>query len=118
MLEWIQFLFVAIFLLLALLAFIAEVIGVSRFGFVMNRLHAGGIGDTLGIFSVCAGLVIATGLQLEALKIVLLVFFMWFTSPVSTHFVGQVEYFTNEHLEQHVKFKGETERGTDADGDH
>ena len=32
-----------------------------------------------------------------------LVFFLWFTSPVSTHFLGQVEYYTNPLLGRHVK---------------
>ena len=56
-------------------------------------------------------------LNLDALKLLLLIFFMWFTSPVSTHFVAQVEYFTNEHLEDFVKFKGEVDYGNDNDGD-
>jgi hypothetical protein len=28
---------------------------------------------------------------------------MWFTSPVSSHVLIQVEYFTNPHLYEHVK---------------
>ena len=75
-LEWIRFGLTAAFLLFAVFTFAAAVIGVSRFGFVMNRLHAAGIGDTLGIFAIAAGLVIATGLKMEALKLVLLVFFL------------------------------------------
>ena len=117
-LEWIRFGLTAAYLLFAVFTFASAVIGVSRFGFVMNRLHAAGIGDTLGIFAIAAGLVIATGLKMEALKLVLLVFFLWFTSPVSTHFVGQVEYFTNKKLDEHVKFKGEADCGTDTDRDH
>jgi multicomponent Na+:H+ antiporter subunit G len=58
----------------------------------MNRLHAAGIGDTAGIFLVVASLVVAEGLTADALKLIVLVFFLWFTSPVSTHFLGQVEY--------------------------
>jgi len=117
MAEWIQFAVTAVFLIFAVLSFAVAVLGVSRFGFVLNRLHSAGIGDTLGILFVVVGLVVATGLNLDALKLLLLIFFMWFTSPVSTHFVAQVEYFTNEHLEDFVKFKGEVDYGNDNDGD-
>ena len=63
------------------------------------------------------GLVIATGFHLDSLKLLLLIFFMWFTSPVSTHYVAQVEYFTNTQLEKYVRFIGVKDYGTDTDGD-
>ena len=117
MAEWIRFAVTAFFLIGAVVIFALAVFGVSRFGYVLNRLHAAGIGDTLGILFVVAGLVVSAGFHMESLKLLLLIFFMWFTSPVSTHFVAQVEYFTNKHLEDFVKFKGEVDYGTDADGD-
>ncbi len=100
--EWIRFGFVAVFLILALIAFTAAVIGVYRFGFQMNRMHAAGIGDTLGIFCVIAACVISAGFGFDMLKLGLLILFLWFTSPASSHFLSQVEYFTNEHLYRHV----------------
>lgn len=117
MLEWIRFILTAVLLLGAVFSFAAAVLGVSRFEFVLNRLHAAGIGDTLGLLLVVAALVVASGIGFESLKLILLIFFMWFTSPVSTHFVAQVEYFTNRYLEDFVHFKGEIDLGTDADGD-
>ena len=103
MLAWIQFWLTAVFLLAGVAAFAVAVIGVARFEFVLNRLHAAGVGDTLGIFLIVIGLVIATGFHLDSLKLLLLIFFMWFTSPVSTHFLGQVEYYTNPVLRKYVK---------------
>ena len=116
MLAWIQFWLTAVFLILGVLALASAVIGVSRFEFVLNRLHAAGIGDTLGILCIVLGLVISTGLHMDSLKLLLLIFFMWFTSPVSTHYVAQVEYFTNRQLEKYVTFKGERDDGSDIDG--
>ncbi|MDO5701964.1 MAG: monovalent cation/H(+) antiporter subunit G [Lachnospiraceae bacterium] len=113
MLDWIRFAVTAVLLISGVAAFACAVIGASRFGFVMNRLHAAGIGDTMGLFFTALGLIIATGFAADSLKILLLIFFMWFTSPVSTHFVAQVEYFTNKHLEKYVTFRGEAGRGTD-----
>ena len=106
MLEWIRFAISAVLLILGLCSFAAAVLGAYRFGFVMNRLHAAGIGDTAGIFLVVASLVVAEGLTADALKLIVLVFFLWFTSPVSTHFLGQVEYYTNPLLRKYVKKGG------------
>lgn len=102
-LEWIRFAIAAILLLLGLFSFAAAVFGAYRFGFVLNRMHAAGIGDTAGIFLVVASLAVARGLSMDTLKLLVLVFFLWFTSPVSTHFLGQVEYYTNPVLRKFVR---------------
>ena len=109
-LGWIRFAIAAVLIVLGLLAFGAAVRGAYRFGFVMNRMHAAGIGDTAGIFLVIASLAVARGLQMDTLKLVILVFFLWFTSPVSTHFLGQVEYYTNLVLRKYVKKMDAPER--------
>lgn len=98
--EWIRFFVVAGILAFALVCFGAAVKGVWSFGFVMNRMHAAGIGDTLGLFCVVVALCIARGPAMESLKLLLLVVFLWSTSPVSSHFLIQIEYFTNPNLYQ------------------
>ena len=105
-LEWIRFVLIAVLLLGALLSFALAVFGVYKFGFVMNRIHSAGIGDTLGLFAVTAALILATGFSLDTLKLALLVLFLWFTAPVSSHFLGQVEFFTNPHPEDELKWEG------------
>ena len=50
--EWIRFALCALCLITALVCFTAAVLGANRFGFIMNRVHAGGVGDTLGLFLV------------------------------------------------------------------
>ena len=102
-LEWIRFFAAAVLIILGLCSFGAAVLGAYRFGLVLNRMHAAGIGDTAGIFFVIASLAVARGPHMDTLKLVVLVFFLWFTSPVSTHFLGQVEYYTNPLLGRHVK---------------
>ncbi len=101
--EWIRFAITAFLLLAACFSFIAEVFGLYRFGFVMNRIHAAGIGDTLGLFCVVLASMVSSGFRFVTLKYLLLIFFLWFTSPVSTHFLGQVEYYTNPNLRDFVK---------------
>ncbi len=102
MLEWIRFFIVAFLLIFGLCIFAAEVIGVYRFGFVMNRIHAAGMGDSLGILSVTLAMALSRGFTMDIMKMALILVFMWFTSPASTHFLSQVEYYTNPHLYHHV----------------
>ena len=97
-LEWIRFALAAAILIFALVCFAAAVKGVWKFGFVMNRMHAAGIGDTLGLLSVILALMLASGWNMGTLKLLLLALFLWFTSPVSSHFLSQIEYFTNPGL--------------------
>ena len=115
--QWIGFWVVAVCLLFGMIAFTAAVIGANRFGFAMNRLHSAGIGDTLGVMCIVGGVLGAAGFHADTLKLILIIVFMWFTSPVSTHYVAQVEYYTNKQLEKYVRFIGVKDYGTDTDGD-
>lgn len=110
--EWIRFWIVAVILTAGILCFVLETVGIFRFGYVLNRMHAAGIGDTAGIFLVIASLAVARGPQMDTLKLVVLVFFLWFTSPVSTHFLGQVEYYTNPVLRMYVSKFHTARRGS------
>ena len=103
--EWVRFFIVAGLLLIGLFSYVSAVIGIYRFGFVMNRMHAAGIGDTLGLLCVTLALCVSSGINLDTAKLLLMIFFMWFTSPVSTHFLSQVEYYTNRHKEQYMAFR-------------
>lgn len=103
MLAWIRFILSAVFMIIGLIAFASSVLGVFRFGFIMNRMHAAGIGDTLGVFCVVCSLVIGTGLSLDSLKLILVVAFLWFTSPTSSHFLAQIEFFTNKDPDRHMR---------------
>ena len=110
MMEWLRFILTAVFLAAAFCSFLSAVVGVYRFDYVMNRMHAAGIGDTMGLFFVLLALGISAGSVFDVLKLALVAFFMWFTSPVSTHFMSQIEYFTNRDLYRFVRRdKGDTE---------
>ena len=101
--EWVRFFLVAVLLITALAVYVLEVIGIFRFGYMMNRIHAAGVGDTLGLLCVTGAMMIAAGLSFTTLKLLLLIVFMWLTSPSSTHFLSQIELNTNPHLSDHVR---------------
>ncbi len=111
--QWIIFFITAILLTAALFCFTFAVIGVYRFGFMLNRMHAGSIGDSMGLLLAISAVIAATGLKLDSLKLLLLIVFMWFTSPASSHFLSQVEYYTNEQL---FSFTGRIRKDRDEDG--
>ena len=108
--EWVRFIFTAVFLVLGLIAFASAVLGNFRFGFVMNRIHAAGIGDTLALLCTAVAVMIGTGEAGVILKLILIVAFMWCTSPVSTHFLAQIEYYMNRHLDDYVEREDDHER--------
>lgn len=100
--EWIRFWIVAVLLFSGVFCYVMEVIGIFRFGYVLNRMHASGVGDSLAFFLVVLALMIASGWNLTTLKLLLLILFMWLTSPTSTHFLSLVEMNTNPYLDRHV----------------
>lgn len=103
MLEWIKLITGGAFLLCGLLIFLIELYGIFHLDYVLNRMHAAAMGDTLGISFSLIGLMIFTGLNFTTLKMGLIVIFLWFASPVSSHLLARLEVSTNENLENHCK---------------
>jgi len=101
--EWFRFVLTALLLGFAVFSFASAVLGVFRFGFIMNRIHAAGIGDTAALFCVVLASMIGTGDAMTILKLVLVLIFMWCSSPVSTHFLGQIEYYMDKQLDRYVE---------------
>jgi multicomponent Na+:H+ antiporter subunit G len=60
-------------------------IGVLRMPDLFTRLHAAGVTDTMGAGLILVGLMFQAGLTLVTLKLILLLGFVWFSSPVSTY---------------------------------
>ena len=60
-------------------------IGLIRFPDFFTRLHAAGLIDTLGAGLILLGLMIESGWTLNAAKILIILLFLFFTSPVSSH---------------------------------
>ena len=71
--EWIRFLAGAFLLLFGLSIFVIEMVGVFRFKYVLNRMHAAAMGDTLGIGFSLAGLIVMNGFDFTSLKLFLVI---------------------------------------------
>ena len=94
-LEWIKFIVGSIFLILGIVTFVIEILGVFHLKYVLNRMHMAATGDTLGIFLSLVGLMFMNGLNFTTLKLALVVIFLWFSSPVSSHLIARLEVTTN-----------------------
>ena len=101
--EWIQFLAGGLLLLIGLVIFLSRMIGVFRFKYVLNRMHAAAMGDTLGIGCCLLGLIVMKGFSFTSLKLLLVIIFLWFSSPVSSHLIARLEVATDEEPQKHYK---------------
>lgn len=99
-LEWIRFVIGTMILLVGLCTFALELFGSFRFSFVINRMHAAAIGDTLGIGISLIGLMIFSGINFTTVKLFLVIIFLWLASPVSSHLIARFEVITNEKIEE------------------
>ena len=64
---------------------IVGAIGLLRFPDFYTRLHAAGITDTLGTWLILLGVLLQVESWLVAIKLALIVVFLFFTSPTATH---------------------------------
>lgn len=103
MIDWLRFIIGGILLLLGLFIFIVEMIGVFRFKYVMNRMHAAAMGDTLGISASMIGLIIMNGFNFASVKLFLVVVFLWIASPTASHMIANLEVNTNEDEEKEYR---------------
>ena len=102
-LEWVRFIAGTGLLLVGLGIFVIQIFGVFKFKYVLNRMHAAAMGDTLGIGISMTGLIILSGLNVTSLKMALIIVFLWLASPVSSHLISRLEVTTNENLREHCE---------------
>lgn len=118
--EYIRFGFSALCILIGLFITITGVHGFYKLKYILNRMHAAAIIDTLGLFFIALGLIIANGFVLEDgsfditnIKLACVVFFLWLTSPVSSHLIAKLIYMTDAHIDEEAK---EVEIDVDENG--
>lgn len=100
MIDVIRFIACAILTVTGLCCLVSGVVGVYRFKYALNRLHAAAILDTVGILLMLLGVAVATGFNLTSIKLLVVVGFLWLTSPVSGHLIGRMEITINDDLDK------------------
>ncbi len=71
-------------------ALITGSLGLLRLPDVYSRIHAAGIIDTAGVGFIVLGMMLQAGLSLTSAKLALIVFFLFFTSPISGHAIAMM----------------------------
>ena len=96
----IKFIISAIFIAVGIFVLATAMVGNFRFGYVLNRMQVGATSDTLGSALIIIGLIIVSGLNATTVKLIIMVLFLWFANPVSSHFLARTEIISNENIMQ------------------
>ena len=96
----IKFIISAIFIAVGIFVLATAMVGNFRFGYVLNRMQVGATSDTLGAALIIIGLMIVSGLNATTVKLIIMVLFLWFANPVSSHFLARTEIISNENIMQ------------------
>lgn len=78
---------------------VMAVLGTFRFHYVLNRMHAAAMADTLGTLLILSGLVVMSGFSALSLKMLVVIVFMWMASPVMSHMIARAEVLTHSHIQ-------------------
>jgi multicomponent Na+:H+ antiporter subunit G len=103
MLEWIRFGLTAVLLIIGLFLMATGVIAQYRFKYVLNRMHAASMGDSLGLFLVVIAMCISAPDWVTVVKLLLVSLFIWITSPTGGHLIARLELTSNEHPENEME---------------
>ena len=88
----------AVLILLGVVVMAVATFGVFRIRYVLNRMHASAMIDSLGLLLIVAGLGLLYGFSMATLKLVFIVTLFWCASPVCAHLLMDLEADTNENL--------------------
>ena len=93
----IQMIIAVALIIVGLFFMIASLIGIIRLPDFFARLHAQGVGDTLGAFLILAGMMVWTGANLLSVKILLIFIIIVLTNPLGTNLmmiaaINRVDY--------------------------
>lgn len=79
---------------------VCAVFGVFKFDYVLNRMHAAAMGDTLGLLFCLLGLTFSAPDGWIAAKFLLIIAFLWVASPVGSHLIARLEININPMWEK------------------
>lgn len=85
-----------------LLAICVSAFGLFRYKYVLNRMHAAALTDTLGVLGIMLGLILLFGWDVVSLKLFVTVVFLWLASPVVTHLIAKMELLTDWDIDAEV----------------
>lgn len=100
MIEIIRLIIASVLIFGGVFVFGIATVGIYRVKYCLLRIHITAKCDTLATLLVLAGLIILEGFTFTAIKLFLLIVFMWLTGPVAVHLIGQTEILTNPNIRE------------------
>ena len=99
----------SVLLLAGCLVFIISLAGVFRFKYVLNRIHAAAMADTLALLLFLLGVILAFGWSAVVWKLALVLLLQWCTAPLVSHMLAKLEYRADRTLDEHLVLPAENE---------
>ena len=90
----------SVLILMGVCVMVIAVAGTFRFKYVLNRMHAAALCDTLGLMLVLSGLIVISGFTALSAKFFAIIVFIWLASPVMSHLIARAEVPTHAHLSE------------------
>ena len=90
-----RYIIAAILLLIGISIACIATFGIFKFKYVLNRMHAAAMCDTLALMICLLGASVLYGISFITLKLILIIIFLWLASPVSSHLIARLEVTTN-----------------------
>ena len=103
MLDWIRFVLTAVLLIAGLFLMVSGVLGQFRLKYVLNRMHAASMSDSLGLGMVLLSLCLSTADGWLIAKYLLVVLFVWLTSPTAGHLIARLEIATDSQYQDEME---------------
>ena len=100
MLDVVRFAFSLVLTMVGLFVLISGVLGVYRFKYALSRIHSAALLDTVGILLLLLGVIIGQGFTAGSAKMLVVIGFLWITSPVAGHLIGRLEVTVNDELDR------------------
>jgi len=85
---------------------------------VFTRMHAASIGDTMALGLMCVGMMLQAGLTIITIKLALILLFIFFVSPTTTHalakaaIAGGVKPMLHEDKRKKPRKRKSSKKGT------
>ena len=105
--EMLRFILGVAFIIMGLLVFVVQLIGVFKFKYVLNRMHAAAMCDTFVLMLALLGVCVYYGFSLPTAKAILVIILLWFASPVASHLIARLEVTTNQNLKNECEMEEE-----------
>ena len=103
MIDWIRLLISILLMAAGLIVCGIGVYGVFKFKYAANRMHAAAMNDTMGVSLCLLSVAVSAPDLFTALKLLLVIAFMWISAPVASHLLCRLEIETNENRADYME---------------